>query len=409
MKSKQPSRKTGNKAVRRKAAPKRRGTAGSQPVRRTRPDLKTTPKTSRSSKVATRKVAKSPRTKSVRQSPTKLKRPDQPAVRKTAKSKSSSPRASKPAKRGRAARVIARPRIRLTQQPKPTRGTVPPFFPGLDDAEETPRETAPTFVVRDGERIEVPAILLEIEHPPTSANPGEGRLHVTARDPHWLYVHWDLTREHQAKLNAQSTHGHLIVRVLVGSLQSEPVSENHVHPQSRHWFAHVDTAGAIYFAQLGFYENQQWRGIATAGPVSTPHRRVSADTSATFITIHQDDPLTARPWIDAASSNAGSPTGGFSLSDGPAEFPTDWTPAQQLAVLKALGLIRGGETISGDSDAGEIGSSELYSFEIESESSRCDAFGKSPCIGNNPEEFTTLGSSSDVPWLSPADIVELAS
>ena len=139
---------------------------------------------------------------------------------------------------------------------------------------------APTIVRRSYTRdkkeelLDVPPILLEGDEP-TSAHisgPGEKfslgatppaqsfsggelpesygtkKLFLTARDPHWLYAHWDLTREQQNVLNTESTDGHLILRIFTGKIEGHPAYEIHVHPESRHWFAHVERAGNSYAA-----------------------------------------------------------------------------------------------------------------------------------------------------------------
>ena len=77
---------------------------------------------------------------------------------------------------------------------------------------------------------------------------GTKKLFLTARDPHWLYAHWDLTREQQLKLNAQSSDGHLVLRIYPHKLEGHPAYEIHVHPESRHWFTHVERAGHSYVA-----------------------------------------------------------------------------------------------------------------------------------------------------------------
>ena len=66
---------------------------------------------------------------------------------------------------------------------------------------------------------------------------------LAARDPHWLYAHWDLTRDQLRRYNAMARDGHLALRVFLGAATGEPVSEVPVHPESRHWFAHVEQAG----------------------------------------------------------------------------------------------------------------------------------------------------------------------
>ena len=96
-------------------------------------------------------------------------------------------------------------------------------------------------------KIEVPPLLLEGDQPapPPASGPGRKyalgpvppsqhfetaetelpeaygtkKLFLTARDPHWLYAHWDLTREQQLKLNARSAAGHLILRIYAGKVR----------------------------------------------------------------------------------------------------------------------------------------------------------------------------------------------
>ena len=47
---------------------------------------------------------------------------------------------------------------------------------------------------------------------------GTQQLFLTARDPHWLYAHWDLTREQLKKYNALSVDRHLVLRIYRGAL-----------------------------------------------------------------------------------------------------------------------------------------------------------------------------------------------
>ena len=71
---------------------------------------------------------------------------------------------------------------------------------------------------------------------------GTAKLLLAARDPHWLYAHWDLTREQQQQYNALSADHHLVMRVYPGTVGARPVTEVHVHPESQYWFIHVDRA-----------------------------------------------------------------------------------------------------------------------------------------------------------------------
>ena len=101
--------------------------------------------------------------------------------------------------------------------------------------------------------MEIPPILLEGDEPSVSSASGPGqryalgpapvggveggpgpkelpeaygtqRLLLTARDPHWLYVHWDLTREQLKRYNSRSVDRHL---VLVGSVRNGSCGGRH--------------------------------------------------------------------------------------------------------------------------------------------------------------------------------------
>ncbi len=121
---------------------------------------------------------------------------------------------------------------------------------------------------------------------------GTKRLLLTARDPHWLYAQWDLTREQQRKLNAQSADRHLVLRIYIDAAGGEPVSQIHVHPESRHWFVPVDKAGTKYAAELGYYRpSGKWVNVSTSGATMTPPDTMSADTSVQFATLPVDVPF----------------------------------------------------------------------------------------------------------------------
>lgn len=121
---------------------------------------------------------------------------------------------------------------------------------------------------------------------------GTKKLFLTARDPHWLYAHWDLTREQQQELNNASTDGHLILRIFTGKIEGHPAYEIHVHPESRHWFAHVERAGNSYAAELGYYSALgKWMRVAVSSGTVTPPDAVSAENEAEFATIPYEFPF----------------------------------------------------------------------------------------------------------------------
>ena len=251
---------------------------------------------------------------------------------------------------------------------------------------------APTVVRRTytrKKRVEVPPILLEGDAPAPSAVSGPGekfslgaqppaqsfsggelpeaygtkKLFLTARDPHWLYAHWDLTRAQQVELNAASTDGHLILRIFPGKIEGHPAYEIHVHPESRHWFAHVERAGNSYAAELGYYSALgKWTRVAVSSGTVTPPDAVSSDNDTEFATIPFEFPFAKLMQIieDAVRDNlplaqaieelrrAGHPDlprftpatiparpGGPAAAPAPARI---WTPEQERALAKIISI-----------------------------------------------------------------------
>ena len=122
---------------------------------------------------------------------------------------------------------------------------------------------------------------------------GTGQLLLAARDPHWLYTHWDLTPQQQRKYNALSADHHLVVRVHTEAIGAAPAREVHVHPESRHWFVHVDRPATQYVAELGYYRrDRRWVSVAASSPAVTPSDTVSRSQAVRFATIPANVRLT---------------------------------------------------------------------------------------------------------------------
>lgn len=199
---------------------------------------------------------------------------------------------------------------------KPNKKPAPPAKPKTEISAETLVRRSYTR----RKKIEAPAILLEGDspEPPSASGPGEKfslgptppaqtfakpeaelpnaygtkKLFLAARDPHWLYAHWDLTREQQLKMNAQSSDGHLVLRIYAQKIEGHPTYEIHVHPESRHWFTHVERAGYSYAAELGYYSALgKWTRVSTSSGTMTPPDAVSTETGADFATIPFEFPF----------------------------------------------------------------------------------------------------------------------
>jgi hypothetical protein len=197
-----------------------------------------------------------------------------------------------------------------------------PAPPQNEGGEEPRVEVDATTVVRRTytrkKKAEAPAILLEGDAPsaPAASGPGEKfslgatpptqsfsggelpesygtkKLFLTARDPHWLYANWDLTPAQQKELNTASTDGHLVLRIYAGKIEGHPAYEIHVHPESRHWFAHVERAGHSYAAELGYYSALgKWTRVAGSSGTLTPPDAASTENEAEFATIPFEFPF----------------------------------------------------------------------------------------------------------------------
>jgi hypothetical protein len=118
---------------------------------------------------------------------------------------------------------------------------------------------------------------------------GTQRLFLTARDPHWIFAHWDLTQEQLKRYNARSIDRHLVLRIYKNEIAGEPHREIHVHPESRNWFANVGHGGTRYIGELGYYRpNDEWVAISTSAATLTPPDAMSDDISVWFATLPVD-------------------------------------------------------------------------------------------------------------------------
>ena len=213
-----------------------------------------------------------------------------PATRRVSPVK---PKRRAPVKKKIAAKPLRSPRKPRVAGPKNTPQEATVSLPAILLEGDRPQ---PPLVSGPGEKFALgptpPAQQFEIENAELPEAYGTKRLFLTARDPHWLYASWDLTRDQQAHCNKQSADGHLIVRIFHAPPAGGLVLEVHVHPESRHWFVHVERAATKYTAELGFYsKKRQWKSIASSGATLTPPETISDDASVEFATIPVDVPF----------------------------------------------------------------------------------------------------------------------
>jgi hypothetical protein len=241
----------------------------------------------------------------------------------------------------------------------------------------------------------MPAILLEGDEPVRSASPpppppaapvaddieagdfpealGTGKLLLIPRDPACLYAAWDFTAEQQRQANAKSVRGHLVLHIWRGGTGRQLVSEIQVHPESRHWFAHVAEPGEVYSAELGYYDTHgHWRAMAASGEVRAPGGALPPSPGKAEYITSEVLPVTAdgQPTHHASESPAPvevarpSPsTESPPIERSPAalehcgvSLPGDWTEAHSREIAE----------ISGASAARVLGLGSLESVELAS-------------------------------------------
>jgi hypothetical protein len=224
--------------------------------------------------------------------------------------------------------------------------------------------------------LKIPPILLEGDAPPAPAVSGPGQryalgpspaaapaapaggelpesygtqqLFLAARDPHWLYAYWDFSREQLKKYNVLSADGHLVLRIYREAIEGEPLSQIHVHPESRTWFAPVPAAGAKYLAELGYNKaGGKWVSLARSGATLTPPDSLSDDTSIRFATIPADVPFAdllglvkgaVRENVPLVEAMQQMRAQGFRELPAPETIHSEWTPAQDKALADVISL-----------------------------------------------------------------------
>lgn len=179
---------------------------------------------------------------------------------------------------------------------------------------------------------------------------GTRKLLLVARDPHWLYAHWDLTDEQLREYNRLSASGHLVLRVYEGAAEGTPVVQQDVHPESRNWFVNVSRAGARYIAELGYLNSAgAWVRVALSAATLTPADELSEQTWVRFETLPMEIPMETLvdivraalsehvPLIEAISQLRAA---GFQGLPKPETISSAarWTPEQEQALASAISM-----------------------------------------------------------------------
>jgi uncharacterized protein len=230
---------------------------------------------------------------------------------------------------------------------------------------------------------------------------GSRQLLLAARDPRWLYAHWDFTSEQLRACNAASADGHLVLRVHRFSLSGEPFLQIHLHPESRHWFVPVPYPASKYLAALGYYDrDQRWVEQAHSGATMTPPDSVAEEATVRFATIPIEIPFvqllasvqaavrTNQPLAEAVQQLRAE---GFYSLPASEDVAGAWTPAQEKALAAVVSL---------DPDrriwVGSVEVTELIRRQLENEASSITAaqFGLTSADSAPASPVTAFGAAS---------------
>ena len=227
--------------------------------------------------------------------PISVKTPPRPPSAPEAEAPAAAPSARKPVLP--ATEPVRQPPI--SQRPR----TMPKLPPILLEGDQPP---IPASALRFGPPVGVPG---RIEDAPAELENGDlpeavssGTFYLTARDPRCLYANWDFTDAEQQSFTRLAADHHLVLRIISLKGGHGRAAEIHLHPESRHWFIHLEEPGGTYQAELGYYVRPgKWRLVATSSHLEVPGEQAAPGLER-FVTVDPYLPLV--PVIDQPSESA---------------------------------------------------------------------------------------------------------
>lgn len=140
------------------------------------------------------------------------------------------------------------------------------------------------FVVLQPETVEIPP-------PPEFEDLGElpecygqNRVFLIARDPHWFYAYWDISRTRLDEARAAARDRQIFLQFC--ELGGTCIQQIVIPPDSRNWFAYVGRPGIEIFAELGYFDaGGGFQVVGRSGNARAPRDTPSEDLEARFVTI----------------------------------------------------------------------------------------------------------------------------
>jgi hypothetical protein len=174
-------------------------------------------------------------------------------------------------------------------EPPPIEAPLPLEIPPIlleDDATPVPAVSGPgdRFLLAPTAPVEAPVTVRTEGLPAAEGLPssyGTRELFLIARDPEWLYAHWDFSDEQVQLYESFAAQGQLTLKVFRDHLGSEPSLRIPVSRGARSWFVHVGVGGAAYVVELGYWDRAgAWQTLAVSSsartPLASPHEPAEA-------------------------------------------------------------------------------------------------------------------------------------
>ncbi|MBI3630408.1 MAG: DUF4912 domain-containing protein [Candidatus Rokubacteria bacterium] len=129
---------------------------------------------------------------------------------------------------------------------------------------------------------------------------GENRVTAMARDPHWLFVYWEVTDEALATAHGAvgSPGAPCVLRVydttyrLFDGTNANSFFDVPVQRPANNHYVRVDRPGSTFHVDIGVKDaGGAFATIARSGPVETPRNAISSDTRVEWMTVTAAGPL----------------------------------------------------------------------------------------------------------------------
>jgi hypothetical protein len=154
-----------------------------------------------------------------------------------------------------------------------------------------------------------------------------------ARDPHCIYVHWELSSATWQRFALDSVEGCVRLRVCAGGPDGPAESDSPIEVPCGHSFIQVRRAGTIYAAELGYYApGGRWERIGVSQTLATPREAASGEAAIYFAAVGRpaDLPVPALAGVREESGSAPQAAAGPAPVSAPRRAVEGWTAEQKL-------------------------------------------------------------------------------